>query len=490
MAASPASTIPGSAPPADRAAAGERSRTLALLGVCGAAFLVFLDTTIVNIAFPDIRADFPGATADQLVWVLDGYFIAVAALLVPAGGLADWFGRKRLLLGGLVGFVITSLVCAIAPGWELLTAARVVQGIAGAVLVPASLALLLDLFPAERRATGVGLWGAAAAFAAAVGPVLGGALVELAGWRWIFLVNLPLGAVVVWASARGLRESRDDTSAGIPELFGSALVAAALGLLALALVRGNDWGWASAATLGALAGAAACTAAAVARSLRHPRPAVDLDLFRIPSFRIGTIGTALFAMAFFSMILGNILFLTSIWHYSVLDAGLAVAPGPLISTLVAGLAGRVADRLGHRAVIVPGAVLYAAGILVLRLAPANGDYLTDWLPGQLMSGAGIGLAFPALGAAAARDVPPGQFASAAAVTSAARQVGAVLGTAILVAFAGSVDSLASAMQAFDDSYLVAAIGALLSGAVALALRPARAAAEVPVDEVVAAEVVA
>lgn len=442
----------------------------ALLAICSAAFLVFLDTTIVNIAFPDLRADFVDATADQLVWVLDGYFIAVAALLVPAGGIADFYGRRRLLVWGLAGFAATSLVCAIAPSWQVLAGARVMQGLAGAVLVPASMALLLDLYPEEQRATGVGLWGAAAALAAAVGPVLGGALVELAGWRWIFLVNLPLVAIAIWAGRRGLRESRDEAASGLPELLGSVLVAAALGLLALALVRGNDWGWTSAATLGALAGAAIATAGAVGRAARHPRPAIDLGLLRIRSFRLGTLGTALFAMAFFSMILGNILFLTEIWQYSVLHAGLAVAPGPLASTLVAAPAGRLADRLGHRAVIVPGTLFYAAGIIVLRLAPAGGDYLTDWLPGQLLSGVGIGLAFPALGAAAAQDVPVGQFASATAVTSAARQVGAVIGTAILVAFAGTATTFDSAMRAFDDSYLVAVVATLLSGTVAAGLQ--------------------
>lgn len=462
-------------------------RGLALLAICAAAFLVFLDTTIVNIAFPDLRADFEGATADQLVWVLDGYFIAVAALLVPAGGIADYYGRKRLLLWGLAAFAITSLACAVAPSWQVLAIARVIQGLAGAVLVPASMALLLDLYPEDQRATGVGIWGAAAALAAAVGPVLGGALVEFAGWRWIFLVNLPLVALAIWAGARGLRESRDEAATGIPELLGSVLIAGALGLLALALVRGNDWGWASTATLAAFAGAAIASAGAIVRAARHPRPAVDLGLLRIRSFRLGTLGTALFAMSFFSMILGNILFLTEIWDYSVLHAGLAVAPGPLASTLVAAPAGRIADRFGHRAVIVPGTLFYAAGILVLRLAPAGGDYLTDWLPGQLLSGIGIGLAFPALGAAAAQDVPPGQFASATAVTSAARQVGAVIGTAILVAFAGTATTFPAAMQAFDDSYLVAVVGALLCGVVSAGLgRSVRIGDHAVVDAVPAA----
>ena len=184
-------------------------RSLALFATCGGAFLAFLDTTIVNTSFPDIRASFADATPAELSWILDAYFIALAALLVPAGGIADRYGRRRVFLGGVVVFISTSLLCAIAPSWELLVAARVLQGLAAATMVSVSLALLLPLFPLERRAAGVGIWGAAAALAATVGPPLGGVLVEIADWRWIFLVNLPLGAMVlVRHAARRGRESR------------------------------------------------------------------------------------------------------------------------------------------------------------------------------------------------------------------------------------------------------------------------------------------
>jgi MFS family permease len=367
-------------------------RALALLAICGGVFLAFLDTTIVNTSFPDIRRAFGEASRSELSWVLDGYFIVLAALLVPAGGIADRLGRRRVFLTGLVVFVFTSVLCAIAPTWQLLVVARVLQGIGAAILVPASLALLLPLFPPERRAAGVGIWGAAAALAAAIGPPLGGLLVEVADWRWIFLVNLPLGAAVLLAGARALDESRDPAATGLPDLGGAALAAASLGLLALGLVEGNAWGWGSAATL--------------------------------------------FAAAFFSMILGNILFLTGVWGYSVLTAGLAVAPGPLASAIVAGPAGSLADRFGHRAVIVPGTLFYAAGLLVLRSAGMEPDYAGTWLPGQVLIGIGIGLAFPTLGAAAAADIPPERFGVASAVTGAGRQLGAVLGRALLIAIVG------------------------------------------------------
>lgn len=473
----PASTTTTAEPTAPLDPAAARRRRLALLAILGGAYLPFLDTTIVNTSFPDIRASFAGAEQHELVWILDAYFIAVAAVLVPAGGLADWLGRRRVFLAGTAAFILTSLACAAAPTWELLTAARVLQGISGAIMVPASLTLLLPLFPPERRAAGVGLWGAAAALAAATGPPLGGVLVEVADWRWIFLVNLPLGALVLWAGVRGLRESRDETVTGMPDLLGTAMSAVSLGLVALALIRGTDWGWASFTTLATFAGAAVTAGILIHRSARHPRPAVDLTLFRVPSFRWGTIGTFLFAVAFFSMLLGNILFLTGIWQYSVLEAGLAVAPGPLASTLVAAPAGKLADRFGHRAIIVPGTLFYAAGILVLRSASPTPEYVTDWLPGQLLVGAGIGLAFPTLGAAAVADLPARQFAMASAVTAAARQVGAVLGTALLIAILGDPQGLDAAMHAADNAYLLGIGAALASGVAALWLVPRRLAAD-------------
>jgi EmrB/QacA subfamily drug resistance transporter len=450
-------------------------RTQALLAICGGVFLAFLDTTIVNTSFPDIRRGFAGATPSQLSWVLDGYFIVLAALLVPAGGVADRLGRKRVFLGGLALFVMTSVLCAIAPTWELLVAARVLQGVGAAIMVPSSLALLLPLFSQERRSAGVGIWGAAAALAAAVGPPLGGLLVEVADWRWIFLVNLPLGAAVLLMGTRALDESRDPTATGLPDLAGAALAAVSLGLLALGLVEGNTWGWESTATLGSFAGAAALLTAVVVRSRTHPRPIVDLELLRIPSFRQGTLGTLLFAAAFFSMILGNILFLTGVWGYNVLTAGLSVAPGPLASAIVAGPAGSLADRWGHRAVIVPGTLFYVAGLLILRSAGLEPDYAGTWLPGQLLIGIGIGLAFPTLGAAAAADIPEERFGVASAVTGAGRQLGAVLGTALLIAIVGQPQTLVAASHAADNAYVFGISAALLSGLVALRIKPARAA---------------
>lgn len=450
----------------------DRGHRGTVLIACAGAFLAFLDTTIVNIAFPDISRSFEGAGRDALSWVLDGYFVIIAALLVPAGGLADRYGHKRIFLIGIAEFTAASLLCAIAPSLETLIAARVLQGVGAALIAPASLAIVLDQFPPERRAAGVGLWGAAAAAAAATGPTLGGALVELSDWRLVFLVNLPLGAAIVWFGARKLTE-RPVLDSRLPDLPGAAMLAASLALLTLGIIEGNDWGWAAPATLACFVAAAALLGGVVARSMRHPRPIVEPDLFADRAFRIGNLGTLLFAAAFFSVVLGNVLFLTSIWGYSVLTAGLATLPGPAWSTVVAGPAGRLADRFGHRAVVVPGAVVFAVGVMVLRSAGSEPDWLGVWLPGATLTGIGIGLAFPTLGAVAVRDIPDDRFATASAVNAAFRQIGAVLGTALLITIVGEPETLVESLASADRAYLMAAIAGLISGLVTLALGASR-----------------
>jgi MFS family permease len=216
--------------------------------------------------------------------------------------------------------------------------------------------------------------------------------------------------------------------------------------------------------------------------MRHPRPIVEPELFSHRSFALGNLGTLLFAAAFFSLILGNVLFLTTIWGYSVLSAGLATLPGPAVTTVVSGPAGRLADRFGHRAVIVPGTLVFAAGVMVLRSAGPEPDWFGLWLPGAILTGVGIGLAFPTLGSAAVRDVADDRFATASAVNAAFRQVGAVLGTAILVAIVGDPTGLGEALRVSDSAYLFAVFAALASGAVALGLSRQQARAPIEIGE--------
>ncbi|HLY35002.1 MAG TPA: MFS transporter, partial [Jatrophihabitantaceae bacterium] len=233
-------------------------RTRAVLAVCAAAFLAFLDTTIVNVSFPNIAQHFPTASRSDLSWVLDAYFIVIAAFLVPAGELADRLGRKRVFLFAVYAFLGTSVLCAIAPTWQALVAARVLQGMSAAVIAPVSMALMLPEFPEERRSQGVGIWGAAAALAAASGPPLGGLLVDVADWRLIFLVNIPIALVIIALGRGALVETvdQDARESGLPDMLGALAAVAGLGALALAIVEGQTWGWGNARIIAAFVASA------------------------------------------------------------------------------------------------------------------------------------------------------------------------------------------------------------------------------------------
>ena len=305
-----------------------------LLVTAVAVFMSFLDTTIVNIAFPDIRASFPESSLSQLSWILNAYNIVFAAALIPAGRLADRFGRRRFYFLGVFIFLAASVACGAAGSVGMLVAARGVQALGGAMLVPASLGLLLPEFPLERRATATALWGATGAVAAATGPSLGGLLVAWQGWRAVFFVNLLIGLPALLPARRLLRESREPHTA-VPDALGALLLGAGVGALALGIVQGPQWGWSSPRIVGSFIASAALLAAVLRRSTRHPVPVIDLSLFRVRSFAVANAGNFVFAVGFFGLLLCNVFFLTGVWHYSTLRAGVALTPGPLMAALAA-----------------------------------------------------------------------------------------------------------------------------------------------------------
>lgn len=423
-------------------------RTRVLLIVSVATFVAGLDMFIVNVAFPDIRADFAGATDASLSWVLNAYAIVFAALLVPFGRIADILGHKRAFLGGLLLFVGASAICAAAPSLPVLVAARALQAVGAAALIPSSLALLLPEFPPAERPKAIAIWAASGAVAAAFGPPLGGLLVQ-ASWRWIFLVNLPVGLAVGAAGVRVLRET-PRIHERLPDLLGSALLVAGVGALTLGIVKSPAWGWGSVEAVGTFAVAVAALTVFVVRCARHPVPVIDLDLLRVRAFATANLASTLFFTAFGIMLLGGVLFLTGVWHESVLTAGLMIAPGPLMAATFAFPAGVLVTRFGQRAVAVPGLLIYALGALWFGThLGTTPDYAGDYLPGMLLTGTGVGLTISTLASAATSALPRDRFATGSAVYAMTRQIGAALGVSVLVAVLGSTPGLADFQVGWD-----------------------------------------
>ncbi|HEX4735128.1 MAG TPA: DHA2 family efflux MFS transporter permease subunit [Thermoleophilaceae bacterium] len=450
---------------------GERTvRTGPALAVVSAAvFMASLDLFIVNIAFPDIARDFGATSLANLSWVLNGYTIVFASLLVPLGRTADRFGRRRFFIGGLLLFVAASAAAAAAPSIEALVAARVVQAVGAAALMPTSLALLLAEIPLAKRATAIGIWAATGGIAAAAGPPLGGLLVE-ASWRWVFLINVPIGLAAAFAATRVLRESSDPAHARRPDVLGAALLTVAVGLLALGLVKAPDWGWVDVRTIAALAGSALALASFVYRSAHHPSPIVELPMIRVRSFSMASTTAFLFSAGFGAMLLGGVLFLTSIWDYSVLEAGIAFAPGPFSAAVFALPAGRLGPRVGTHVLATLGCLLFAAGAAWWALrAGSDPAYFTELLPGMLLTGMGVGLTLPSVSAAAVSELPPARLATGSAVLQMSRQLGIALGVAILIAIFGH-PSPQDALAHFHAGWWFMAAVALM-GAVAASRIP-------------------
>ena len=438
-----------------------------------AVFMSFLDVTIVNVAFPELEREFSESSRAELSWILNAYNIVFAALLVPAGRLADVLGRKRMFISGICAFLVASVLCGLAGSVEVLVGARILQAAGAAILVPTSLALLLPEFPAAQRATATAIWTATGAVAAAVGPSLGGVLVDGGGWRWAFFVNVPIGLAALVPAFRLLREERDPSRAGLPDVLGSVLLASGVGLIALGIVQGPDWNWDARVVASELAGLL-LVALVVVRSRTHAAPVFELALFRIRAFAVANVGMFTFSSAFYALLLANVLFTTQVWGWSILQAGVAISPAPLMAALSAPVGGLLADRFGQRVVAVPGGLLFAAGCLYFATAmDATPDYLTEMLPGQLLTGSGVGLSFAAWGSAAVAELPATRFATGSAILGCVRQVGAVLGIAILVAVL-EAGSPAAPVDAFADAWTFMATAGIVTAAVALGLGRVRA----------------
>jgi EmrB/QacA subfamily drug resistance transporter len=428
--------------------------------VCVGMVLANLDLFIVNVALPNIAQDFPGTGLERLSWILNGYAIVYAALLVFFGRLAERYRRNMSFLLGVALFTAASAACAAATGVEMLVAFRVLQAAGAALMTPTSLGLLLATFPPERRGHAVRTWTAVGGFAAALGPLVGGVLVT-ASWRWIFLVNVPIGIVALvigWWKLPAV-PGHDIRR---PDVWGAVLVTFGIGALTFGIMQTTDWGWASRGVAISLGLAAVLLALFVADCLRSKNPFIDPALFRIRQFSAATLIMAPYSAAFGAMLLSLALWMQNGWGWSALKAGIAIAPGPFmvpVTSLL--LAGRLIARFGVAAVIALGVVLFAAGFVWWAAVPGLEPSMSEALIGMIFLGVGVGLTFPSLMGAGTASLPPSSFATGSGVLNMTRQTFLAVGVAMLVAILGSPHSPLQRLAAFDRAWWIMAAVTLL-----------------------------
>jgi EmrB/QacA subfamily drug resistance transporter len=444
---------------------------LVLAVLCVAAFMASLDIFIVNVAFPDIGRAFHGAPLSNLSWVLNGYAILYAAMLVPLGRLADRYGRKAGFLAGLALFTIGSAACAASNSLWLLVGFRALQAVGAAALTPTSLGLLLTATPQERRARAVRIWAASGALAAAAGPVIGGVLIE-ASWRWVFLVNVPVGLAALVVAVRRVPDSRDTSVTRIPDIAGAVLLAVAIGAVAFALVKGPSWGWASERTVGSFAVGLVGITGFWWRATHHPSPVVEPALLRVRAFAWSNVTALLFSAAFGAGLLGLILWMQDVWVYSALRTGLAIAPGPVMVPIFAAVSQRLHQRVPAGRLAATGCFLFAAGTILIAVSVGqHPHYASEILPGWLVIGVGVGFALPTILSSATIDLPPERAATGSAVVNMSRQIGTVLGVSILAAILGTATGYGARHTAFVDGWWAIAAVALLGAIAAPAMTP-------------------
>jgi EmrB/QacA subfamily drug resistance transporter len=459
----------------DRAAEKHVSPALILAVLSIASFLAQLDVWITNVGLPAIGSGVHADSLSNLSWVLNGYAIVYAALLVPAGRLADRFGRKAGFLFGLALFGAASLGAGLSGDIWVLVGFRGLQAVGAAVLTPASLGLVLTSAPADKVVKYVKIWFTSGALSAAMGPVLGGLLVQ-ASWRWLFLINIPVVVAAVVLAVRLVPNSRHEQDARFPDVFGGVVLIVAIGSLALALVEAPSWGWSSARVIVAFVISAVALATFAARSSRHPVPVVELDLFRDRIFTAANLGAMLSFASFGLLLLSTILWLQGHWHYSAIKTGFASAPGPVLFAAFAAVAETLQQRYKIRpgAIAATGTVIAAVGALLFTVLLHNDpSYLTGFLPCWVLVGIGFGLAIPTTVSAATVDLRPDQAATGSAIVSMSMQIGSVLGISLLVAILGTAAGGAG-LSVFRHAWLLAVPVAGLAVVTAFGINPKRA----------------
>lgn len=430
--------------------------TLAMTALVG--FMVSLEITVISLALPEIRASFDDAAESTISWIITAYNIGLASLLLVAGWAADRFGRRRVFITGLLVFAVGSLLAGLAPSIETLIAARVLQSIGGAMQFPSGLALLLTAFPPQRRQMAIGVWGAMGGLAAAVGPPIGGFLVGLFGWPSVFLINVPVATLAAFGAVLWISESRGEVPEGRVDLISIPLGTIGVGAIVAAIVRAEEWGWTSTAALSMFAVAAVLILAFVLRSRRHPRPLFDLDLFAIPSFSLGNVGSVFFVVAFFAYFVPFPTYIQEVWGWSAVRTGLVLVPGPLLAAITSPPVGRLADRIGTAPILTVGGLSGLLAMIIHRMTTSTEaePFLGVILPG-LFVGISAGCSFAMLVGATMRDIPPARYAMAGAGRTTVFQLAIALAIAVGVAIVGRPDGPADHLGALRQVWLVCAV---------------------------------
>ena len=406
---------------------------------------------IVNVALDGIGKDFPGSSLSVVSWVLNAYAIIFAALLVPAGRMADLWGRKKVLLGGIAVFTAASVVCALAPDLGVLIGGRAVQAVGAAMIVPTSLGLLYPNFPARQHTLVVGIWAGVAAVAASAGPPVGGLLVGVS-WRWIFGINLPIGVATVAAGILLIPEVRQRPGARLPDVTSVVSLLAAVSLLVLATVEGPAWGWGDWRTIVLFVLAAASGLLTLQRTLRAWSPVIEKTLFTSRPFTAASIGLLLYLSGFSIFLLGTALFMQNVWHYSAIQAGVGIAPAPIVSIGFAVSAGPIQRRFGRTIPAVVGTTAMAvAGLWWCFAVGQQPEYWCEMFPAMVVMGFSGGLSQAPMYAAAG-TLAPDRATTGSAVLNMSGQVGSAIGVSLLVALTATTDPL----RGYDHAWVVQA----------------------------------
>ena len=425
--------------------------------------IAFLDGSVVNVALPAIRLDLGGGlTAQQ--WVVDGYLLSLSALLLLGGALGDRYGRKRIYLIGLVGFSLGSLACGLSPTAGVLVGARIVQGIAGALLVPGSLALIDASVAREDRGRAVGVWAGLSGVSGALGPFIGGWLVDTASWRWVFLINLPLAVAAVWTTLRYVPESRDPSAAGL-DVYGAGLVTAGLAGSVYALIEVPAHGWSAVSVVAVSIGALGLSLL-VPVEMRQPHPMVPMHVFRSLQFD----GVQLTTLVVYAALSGAFflvpLQLQETLHYSAMKAGLSLLPMTVITTVLSPRMGALSQRIGPRLPMTIGPLVLGTGTLLLSRINPGSTYVTAVLPGVLVTGLGLSITVAPLTAAVFASVPEEQAGVASGVNNAVARVAGLLAVAVLPVVAGINTGANGLRDGFDRAISISAALAALGGVIA------------------------